>query len=134
VDGTIDVGISAEPGNVLVKKSDGLYVGTSTSGNYAAGLGLTLVDGTFSVKLADNTHGLMAVDGALSLSLATQDSDGAMSKEDKSFLDSLRELDIYNEYVTKDQIQEIIDSVEKIEESCTWGKYDQDESTNNLFL
>ena len=57
-DNTVDIGISAEPGNALVKKNDGLYVGTSTSGNYAAGDGLQLVDSTFSVKLADKTHGL----------------------------------------------------------------------------
>lgn len=121
-DGTIDIGISAEPGNALVKKSDGLYVGTSTSGNYAAGLGLTLVDGTFAIKLAEDTHGLIAVDGALSLDLATQISDGAMSKEDKWFLDSLRELDIHNKYATKDEVQEIADSVEQIEQSYMWSE------------
>lgn len=91
-DNTIDIGISSELGNTLTKKPDGLYVGTSTSGNYAAGSGLTLVDGTFSVKLADNTHGLSVVDGALSINLATKTSDGAMSKEDKAFLDSIPEI------------------------------------------
>lgn len=88
-DNTIDIGISAEPGNALTKKIDGLYVGTSTSGNYAAGAGLALVDGTFSVKLADDTHGLSAVNGALTINLATKDSDGAMSKEDKKVLDAI---------------------------------------------
>lgn len=119
-DNTIDIGISAEPGNALIKKTDGLYVGTSTSGNYAAGLGLTLVDGTFSVKLADNTHGLVAVDGALTLNLATKNSDGAMSKEDKVFLDELRGLDIFNAYATKDDVQEIKESVAQIEQSYAW--------------
>ena len=88
-DNTIDIGISTEPGNALTKKADGLYVGTSTSGNYAAGLGLTLVDGTFSVKIADQAHGLTAVNGALTINLATKDSDGAMSKEDKRILDAI---------------------------------------------
>lgn len=119
-DNTIDIGISAEPGNALTKKSDGLYVGTSTSGNYAAGLGLTMVDGTFSVKLADNTHGLVAVDGALTINLATKDSDGAMSKEDKAFIDALKELNISTEYATKEEVQNIRESVAQIEQSYMW--------------
>jgi hypothetical protein len=119
-DNTIDIGISAEPGNALIKKTDGLYVGTSTSGNYAAGSGLQLVDGTFSIKLTDNTHGLVAVDGALSLSLATKDSDGAMSKEDKAFLDILKELNISSEYATKDEVQILRESVARVEWAYTW--------------
>ena len=101
-DNTIDIGISSQPGNALIKNADGLYVGTSTSGNYAAGLGLTLVDGTFSVKLADVTHGLVAVDGALSLNLATQDSDGAMSKEDKKALDAIPSVYVAHKYEISD--------------------------------
>ena len=116
-DNTIDIAISAEPGNALTKKADGLYVGTSTSGNYAAGLGLQMVDGTFSVKLAEKTHGLVAVDGALALNLATKDSDGAMSKEDKAFIDTLKELDVPNKYATKDEVKEIKELVEHI---CVW--------------
>jgi hypothetical protein len=117
---TIDIGISAEPGNALTKKADGLYVGTSTSGNYAAGLGLTLVDGTFSIKLAEKTHGLVAVDGALQLNLATKDSDGAMSKEDKAFLDELREVDMSNTYATKDEVQILRESVARAEQAFIW--------------
>ena len=117
---TIDIGISAEPGNALVKKVDGLYVSTSTSGNYAAGLGLTLVDGTFSVKLAEETHGLVAVDGALSLSLATKDSDGAMSKEDKAFIDALRDPNSSSGYVTRTELQQMQESVAKFEQAYTW--------------
>ena len=109
-DNTIDIGISAEPGNALTKKADGLYVGTSTSGNYAAGLGLTLVDGTFSVKLAENAHGLVAVDGALAINLATKDSDGAMSKEDKAFIDELRDSTSANGYVTRAELQQVQES------------------------
>lgn len=119
-DNTIDIGISAEPGNALTKKADGLYVGTSTSGNYAAGLGLQLTDGTFSVKLADATHGLVAVDGALSLSLATKESDGAMSKEDKAFLDALKELNISTKYATKDEVQVLRESVAELAQAYVW--------------
>ena len=120
-DNTIDIGISAESGNVLTKKADGLYVGASTSGAYAAGPGLTLADGTFSVNLADNTHGLVAVDGALMLNLATKDSDGAMSKEDKAFLDLLRD-SASSEYATKDEVQSIKESVAQIEQSYVWAE------------
>lgn len=120
-DNTIDIGISAEPGNALVKKEDGLYVGTSTSGNYAAGLGLQLVDGTFSIKLADKTHGLVAVDGALSLSLATKDSDGAMSKEDKAFLDELRDVNSSSGYVTRAELQQVQETVAHIEQGYSWS-------------
>lgn len=119
---TIDIGISAEPGNALTKKADGLYVGTSTSGNYAAGLGLQMVDGTFSVKLADDTHGLVAVDGALSLSLATKNSDGAMSKEDKVFIDALRDSTSPSGYVTRAELQQVHESVSQIEQSYSWGE------------
>jgi hypothetical protein len=118
-DNTIDIGISAEPGNALTKKADGLYVGTSTSGNYAAGLGLQLVDGTFSVKIALDTHGLTVVDGALAINLATQDSDGAMSKEDKTFLDALKELNI-SEYATKDEVQVLRESVAELAQAYVW--------------
>ena len=121
-DNTIDIGISAEPGNALVKKVDGLYVGTSTSGNYAAGLGLQLVDGIFSIKLADKTSGLHFVDGALSLSLATKDSDGAMSKEDKAFIDELRDLNSSSGYVTRAELQQVKESVAQIEQGYTWGE------------
>lgn len=119
-DNTIDIGISAEPGNALTKKADGLYVGTSTSGNYAAGLGLQMVDGTFSIKFAPNTHGLTAVDGALTINLVTADSDGAMSKEDKAFLDTLKELNIAAEYATKDEVQSLRESVTQIAQAYTW--------------
>ena len=118
-DNTINIGISAEPGNALTKKADGLYVGTSTSGNYAAGLGLTLVDETFSVKLAPDTHGLTAVDGALTITLATKDSDGAMSKEDKAFLDALKELNL-SEYATKDEVQVLRESIAEISQAYVW--------------
>lgn len=121
-DNTIDIGISAEPGNALAKKADGLYVKTITPVDYVAGLGLTLVDGTFSVKLADQTHGLVAVDGALSLNLATTTSDGAMSKEDKAFLDELRDSSSSNGYVTRAELQQVQESIAQVEQSYTWSE------------
>jgi hypothetical protein len=56
---------------------------------YVAGAGISIENNVISVKLADTTHGLVAVDGALALNLATRNTDGAMSKEDKKFIDSI---------------------------------------------
>lgn len=56
---------------------------------YTAGEGIEIVDGKISVKIADNANGLVAVDGALSLALATKDSAGAMSTVDKAFIDAI---------------------------------------------
>jgi len=75
---------------------------------------LTAVDGglfvpSIPVKLADNTHGLTMVDGALTLNLATHDSDGAMSKEDKIALDAVIE-----------DVAEIKETVGFFEESMMW--------------
>ena len=56
---------------------------------YTAGNGIEIVDNKISVKISNNTHGLVAVDGALSINLATRKTDGAMSKEDKLVLDSI---------------------------------------------
>ena len=56
---------------------------------YTAGSGIEIIDNKISVKLADATHGLAAVNGALTINLATRKSDGAMSKEDKLVVDSI---------------------------------------------
>ena len=56
---------------------------------YTAGSGIEIIDNKISVKLASNTHGLVAVNGELSINLATRKSDGAMSKEDKLVIDSI---------------------------------------------
>lgn len=56
---------------------------------YIAGSGIEIIDNKISVKIAENAHGLVAVDGALAINLATRKSDGAMSKEDKKIVDSL---------------------------------------------
>ena len=79
---------------------------------YTAGVGITIVNNEISVKLATDTHGLVAVNGELSLALATNTSDGAMSKEDKTFVEALKELGIAENYATKDYVQEQISWVE----------------------
>ena len=56
---------------------------------YTAGEGIKIVDGKISVKIADNSHGLVAVDGALSINIATRKTDGAMSAKDKLVVDSI---------------------------------------------
>ena len=65
---------------------------------YTAGDGITIIDNKISVKLADTSHGLVSVNGALALNLATKDSDGAMSKEDKRILDAIPNVYIARKY------------------------------------
>jgi hypothetical protein len=89
---------------------------------FEAGIGISIENNVISVRLADESHGLVAVDGALSLALATKVNDGAMSKEDKEFLDSLKGLNIPNEYATKAELQLVQESVSQIELSYSWGE------------
>lgn len=56
---------------------------------YIAGSGIEIIDNKISVKIAKESHGLVAVDGALAINLATRTSDGAMSMEDKLVVDSI---------------------------------------------
>lgn len=65
---------------------------------YTAGNGIEIVDGVIGVKLATNTHGLVAVNGELSLALATKTADGAMSKEDKKFIDAIPSVYVAKKY------------------------------------
>lgn len=58
---------------------------------YTAGDGIEIVNNKISVKIAAESNGLTAVDGALTMQLATTMSAGAMSKEDKASLDNLKE-------------------------------------------
>lgn len=85
-DKTIGVNIAPIAGNILTTVDGGLFVPSTP------------------VKLADNNHGLVMVDGALTLNLATKDSDGAMSKKDKIALDGLK------------------DSVSLLNNVCAWGE------------
>lgn len=56
---------------------------------YTAGAGIEIVNNKISVKLAETTNGLVAVNGALSINLATRKTAGAMSARDKAIIDSL---------------------------------------------
>lgn len=57
---------------------------------YAAGAGIKIVDNVISIKITDEFHGLRATEQGLTLDLATQEQDGAMSKEDKKTLDNAK--------------------------------------------
>lgn len=118
-DGGKSIGVAIAPieDNALTVVEGGLFIPKTIAGD-----GIAIDDNKISIKLADTTHGLVAVDGALMLNLATKDSDGAMSKEDKAFLDILKELNISTEYATKDEVQSIIESVAQIEQSYSWGE------------
>jgi len=54
-----------------------------------AGDGIVINDNTIAVRFAPTTNGLVAVDGALSIDLATTTSAGAMSAADKKKIDSI---------------------------------------------
>lgn len=84
---------------------------------YTAGNGIEIVDNAISVKIAAESHGLVAVDGALSINLATAESDGAMSKEDKALLNS-----IPSTYATITQFNDLQNALASMEESYTWGE------------
>lgn len=103
VDGTIvisnggkSIGVAIAPitGNILTAVDGGLFVPSTP------------------VKLADNTHGLVMVDGALTLNLATHDSDGAMSKEDKIALDAVVE-----------EVETIKENLSDLEDGLSWGQW-----------
>ena len=68
---------------------------------YTAGKGIEIVDGQISVKIAENSNGLAAVDGALLINLATPTSAGALSAVDKAFIDS-----IPNTYATNERVKD----------------------------
>lgn len=103
----ISVAISANAGNALVAVEGGLFVPTVSAGN-----GIEIVDNTVSVKLADDAHGLIAVNGALTLNLATHDADGAMSKEDKVALDTVVE-----------EVEDLKDVVSDLRDDFAWGSW-----------
>lgn len=89
---------------------------------YTAGTGIEIVDNVVSVKIAADAHGLVAVEGGLSINLATADSAGAMSAADKVALDKLVALGIADNYATKTEVQAISDKVAAFEGSYTWGE------------
>lgn len=70
---------------------------------YTAGEGIEIIDGKISVKIATESHGLVAVDGSMAMLLATAEQDGAMSKKDKAFIDA-----IPSTYSTIDRVKETV--------------------------
>lgn len=56
---------------------------------YVAGDGIEIINNKVSVKLSSVTNGLSFVDGSLTLNLATRESSGAMSAQDKLLVDSV---------------------------------------------
>lgn len=87
-----------------------------------AGDGIQIDGNKIAVKIAAEAHGLVAVEGSLSINLATADSDGAMSAADKAALDALIALGIADNYATKEEVQAVSNKVASAEESFTWGE------------
>lgn len=54
-----------------------------------AGNGIQINGNEIAINIAVDAHGLVAVDGTLAMNVATAKNDGAMSKEDKAFIDSI---------------------------------------------
>lgn len=80
---------------------------------YRAGSGIEIVDNQISVKIATESNGLIAVDGALAIALATKDTAGALSPVDKAFIDSIPTVYASKKYVqaTAEQVKyEITDA------------------------
>lgn len=113
------IGVSIAPvaGNALVAVEGGLFVPTISSGN-----GIEIVDNKVNIKLASVTHGLVAVDGALTLNLATQESDGAMSKEDKVALDTVVD-EVENLKDAIADLDDIKDAVSDLQDDFIWGSW-----------
>lgn len=61
----------------------------SESKSLTAGDGIEITNDEVNVRLADISHGLAVEDSKLALNLATEDSDGAMSKEDKAIINAI---------------------------------------------
>lgn len=110
----IKVAIAPIEGNALIAVEGGLFVPVTGAALYTAGDGIGLIDNKISVKLANTTHGLSVVDGALTINLATKELDGAMSKEDKALLDSLPE-----------ELEEIHNTLETLNDSSTWREFNK---------
>lgn len=87
-----------------------------------AGNGIQVNGNEIAVNIAAESNGLTAVDGALTINLATADSAGAMSAADKAALDALIALKIAENYATKEEMQTISDKATSAEESFTWGE------------
>lgn len=131
VETTDDLPTDAKQGDLYEVTSDGsewCYNGEewfeygSAHFTPVAGNGILINGNEIAVKIADTAHGLIAVDGGLSIALATAENDGAMSAADKAALDALIALKIADNYATKEEMQTISDKITDAEESFTWGE------------
>jgi hypothetical protein len=66
-----------------------------------AGSGIQINGNEIAIKIADNANGLVAVEGGLSINIATKDSAGALSAVDKAFIDSIPDV-----YATKNMVED----------------------------
>ena len=89
----IDVIIAPDKNNALTAVEGGLLVPMPIAGD-----GIDITNNIIGVKLSDTAHGLVAVNGALSIKLATKESAGAMSASDKIILDSLPDAYVARKY------------------------------------
>lgn len=87
-----------------------------------AGAGIQVNGNEIAVNIAEESHGLVAIYGALSINLATAESDGAMSAADKAALDALFALKIAESYATKEEMKTVSEKATAAEESFTWGE------------
>lgn len=101
---SIGIAIASVESNALVAVEGGLFVP-----QLVAGSGIEIKNNEINLNL-DTTHGLVAVDGKLTIDLATKTSDGAMSKEDKLALDTVVE-----------DVKALKEDVAELEEGFQWG-------------
>lgn len=94
---SLSVAIAPVAGNILTAVNGGLFVP--------------------SLKLAEDSHGLAMVNDALTLNLATKNSDGAMSKEDKSIIDAIPDT-----YATSEEVDALNKAISDLEDSFLWGE------------
>ena len=122
IDGTIvlnneniQVGISNKPKNLITVKDDGLFVESFTSGE-----GINIDNQQISIKIADPSNGLTAINGNLTIKLATWSENGAMSSEDKIFVDTMRNYDIKNTCATKQEIKTLDEKIDSLNNKFFW--------------
>ena len=99
-----------------------------------AGDGIKIDGNKVSVNIAAESHGLAAVDGTITMLIATTEQDGAMSKEDKAFIDAIPSTyatiaginDIVHSYMEQHEITDKVTALEEtvsaMEDSYTWGE------------
>lgn len=113
--GNIQVGISNKKENLITIKDDGLFVEQFLSGD-----GIDINKQQISIKIADPSNGLTAVDGSLTIKLATWSESGAMSSEDKVFVDTMRNYDIKNTCATKQEIKTLDEKIDSLNDKFFW--------------